>query len=96
MALRALDLDTGRIAWEMPQVGEGESWGGVLSTATGLLFVGEDDGTFTAVDARTGARLWQFPANALWRGSPMTYLAGGRQHVAVTGGAVVYSFALER
>jgi alcohol dehydrogenase (cytochrome c) len=92
--LRAIDIDTGRIAWEMPQVGEGDSWGGVLSTATGLLFVGEDDGTFSAVDARTGVRQWQFAANALWRGSPMTYLAGGRQHVAVTGGAVVYAFAL--
>ena len=92
--LRAIEIDTGRIAWEMPQVGDGDSWGGVLSTATGLLFVGEDDGTFSAVDARTGARLWQFAANALWRGSPMTYLAGGRQHVAVTGGAVIYSFAL--
>ena len=34
--LRAIDIDTGRIAWEMPQVGDGDSWGGVLSTATGL------------------------------------------------------------
>ena len=92
--LRAIDIATGRIAWEMPQVGTGDSWGGVLSTTTGLLFVGEDDGTFTAVDARTGARHWQFPANALWRGSPMTYLSGGRQHIAVTGGSVVYAFAL--
>jgi alcohol dehydrogenase (cytochrome c) len=92
--LRAIDIDTGQIAWEMPQVGEGDSWGGVLSTATGLVFVGEDDGTFSAVDARTGARRWQFAANALWRGSPMSFLAGGRQHVAVTGGAVVYAFAL--
>jgi alcohol dehydrogenase (cytochrome c) len=92
--LRAIDIDTGRIVWEMPQIGEGDSWGGVLSTATGLVFVGEDDGTFSAVDARTGTRRWQFAANALWRGSPMSYLADGRQHIAVTGGSVVYAFAL--
>lgn len=92
--LRAIDIETGRIAWEMPQVGEGNSWSGVLSTATGLIFVGEDDGTFSAVDARTGARRWQFPANALWRASPMTYLAEGRQYVAIAGGSVVYAFAL--
>ncbi|HTV02396.1 MAG TPA: PQQ-dependent dehydrogenase, methanol/ethanol family [Luteitalea sp.] len=94
--LRALDINTGRIAWELPQVGDGDTWGGVLSTANGLVFLGEDDGTFTAVNARTGERLWQFAANAVWRGSPMTYMAGDRQYVAVAGGGVVYAFALGR
>ena len=92
--LRALDIETGRIVWELPQVGNGDTWGGVLSTASGLVFVAEDDGHFSAVDARTGRRLWQFAANAFWRGSPMSYLAGGRQHVAIAGGGVVYAFAL--
>ena len=31
--LRAIDVATGRIAWELPQVGPGDSWAGVLSTA---------------------------------------------------------------
>ncbi len=92
--LRAIDIDTGRVAWEVPQVGEGDTWGGVLSTTTGLVFFGEDDGSFSAVDGRTGARQWQFAANAVWRGSPMTYLTGGRQYVAIAGGGVVYAFAL--
>ena len=92
--LRAIDVRTGRIAWELPQVGNGDTWGGVLSTATGLVFVAEDDGTFSAVDARTGRRRWQFAANAHWRGSPMTYLVDGRQHVAIAGGGIVYAFAL--
>ena len=34
--LRAIDVATGRIAWELPQVGQGDSWAGVLSTASGL------------------------------------------------------------
>lgn len=92
--LRALDVATGRIAWELPQIGAGDSWSGVLSTQSGLVFTGEDDGTFSALDARDGRRLWQFPANAAWRASPMTYLARDRQHVAVAGGGVIYSFAL--
>jgi alcohol dehydrogenase (cytochrome c) len=92
--LRALDIQTGRIVWELPQVGAGDTWGGVLSTASGLVFVGEDDGAFTAVEARTGRRLWRYAANAPWRGSPMTYVVDGRQYVAVAGGGVVYAFAL--
>jgi alcohol dehydrogenase (cytochrome c) len=92
--LRALEMATGRIAWELPQVGQGDSWAGVLSTSSGLVFTGEDDGAFTALDARDGRRLWQFAANAAWRASPMTYLARGRQHVAIAGGGVFYAFAL--
>jgi alcohol dehydrogenase (cytochrome c) len=93
--LRAIDVATGRIAWERPQVGEADSWAGVLSTQTGLVFTGEDDGSFTALDARDGRQLWRFPANAAWRGSPMTYLARGRQHIAIAGGGVIYAFALK-
>ncbi len=92
--LRAIDIQTGRIAWELPQVGNGDTWGGVLATASGLVFVAEDDGAFTALDARTGERLWRFPANAAWRGSPMTYVSDGQQHVAIAGGGVIYAFAL--
>ncbi len=53
--LRALDLETGRIVWEIPQAGEGESWGGVLATVTGLLFYCDGAGAFAAVDSATGA-----------------------------------------
>ena len=92
--LRAIEVATGRIVWEVPQVGQGDSWAGVLSTVTGLVFTGEDDGSFAAFDGRTGRRLWQFAANANWRASPMTYTARDRQHVAIAGGGVIYAFAL--
>src|SRR5262249_27968408 len=42
--LRAIDIQTGRIAWEAPETGPADSWGGVLSTAGGLVFVGDDSG----------------------------------------------------
>ena len=38
--LRAIDIRTGEIAWELPQPGPAISWGGTLATASGLVFVG--------------------------------------------------------
>jgi alcohol dehydrogenase (cytochrome c) len=92
--LRAIDIQSGRIAWEYPQTGPATSWGGVLSTTTGLVFFGEDSGTFAAVDARTGSLLWHFPANTIWRASPMTYSVADRQFVAVAGGGNIFAFGL--
>ena len=92
--LRAIDIQTGKIVWEYPQIGPSSSWGGVLSTAAGLVFFGEDSGTFAAVDGRTGKLLWHFPANTTWRASPMAYMAGDQQFVAIVGGGNVYAFGL--
>ena len=94
--LRAIDIDTGAIAWEREEVGAPEAnYSGVLATAGGLVFHGETSGSFNAADAKTGQSLWHFNANQAWKASPMTYLAGGRQHVAIAGGAgVILSFAL--
>jgi alcohol dehydrogenase (cytochrome c) len=94
--LRAIDIQTGKFTWEIPQTGTGSSWGGVLSTAGGLVFFGDDGGDFAAADASTGKRLWNFPANQLWKASPMTYMFGGQQYVAVAGGPNVLSFALKQ
>ncbi len=92
--LRAIDIQTGKVAWEYPQIGPSNSWGGVLSTASGLVFFGEDSGAFAAVEARTGKLLWHVPANTTWRGSPMTYLAGGQQFIAIAGGGSILAFGL--
>jgi alcohol dehydrogenase (cytochrome c) len=92
--LRALEVETGEIAWELPQMGPANSWGGVLATKSGLVFFGEDSGAFTAVDAASGEPLWRFPTNGLWRASPMTYSFDGRQYVAVASGPNVLAFAL--
>lgn len=92
--LRALDLQTGKIVWQYAQLGPGNSWGGVLSTAGGVLFFGDDSGAFAAVDAKTGKSLWYFHTNEQWKASPMTYLAGGKQYVAVAAGANIIAFGL--
>ncbi len=93
--LRAIDVETGRIAWEVPQVGAPEgNYSGVLSTAGGLVFYGETGGSFAAVDAKSGQTLWHFDTGREWRASPMTYLVNGRQHVAIASGGNILSFAL--
>jgi PQQ-dependent dehydrogenase (methanol/ethanol family) len=93
--LRAVDIETGRIVWEIPQVGPPEgNYSGVLSTAGGLVFYGETGGSFAAVDAKSGQTLWHFDTGQEWRASPMTYLVNGRQHVAIASGGNILSFAL--
>jgi PQQ-dependent dehydrogenase (methanol/ethanol family) len=94
MALRALDLDTGRIAWEIPQTGNSNNYAGTLSTAGGVVFYGQASGEFAAVDAKSGAHLWHFETQETWKASPMTYSVGGKQYVAITSGANVLAFAL--
>ena len=59
--LRAIDIQTGKAVWELPQTGAVESWGGVLSTAGGVVFFGEDSGALMAADAATGKRAVEFP-----------------------------------
>jgi len=93
--LRALNIETGAVAWEIPQIGPAErNYSGVLATAGGLVFYGESSGGFAAVDARTGVTVWHFEAGSTWKGSPMTYTVEGRQYVAIASGANILSFAL--
>jgi PQQ-dependent dehydrogenase (methanol/ethanol family) len=93
--LRAIDIETGRIVWEAGQTGPPEAnYSGVLSTAGGLVFYGETGGSFAAVDAKSGRTLWHFNTGQQWKASPMTYVTGGRQYVAIASGGSVLSFAL--
>lgn len=92
--LRAIDIETGKIAWEVPQAGPANTWGGVLSTAGNLVFYGDDSGAFAAVNARDGRPLWHFHTNQSWKASPMTYIAQGKQFIAVASGGTIIAFAL--
>jgi len=92
--LKAIDIKTGAIAWEVAQNGPAVSWGGTLATATGLVFVAEDGGALMAVDAASGAPMWKFPTNQTWKASPMTYLFDGRQFIAIAAGSNILAFAL--
>lgn len=92
--LRAIDIHTGQIKWELPQKGRAESWGGTLATSTGLVFFCEDSGAFMAADASTGKMLWNFQLNANWKASPIAYEFDNHQYLAVAAGSDIVAFAL--
>jgi alcohol dehydrogenase (cytochrome c) len=92
--LRAIDITTGKPKWELPQSGAVNSWGGVLSTASGVVFFGEDSGAFMAADGTSGKALWSFQTSQLWKASPMTYQFDNTQYVAIASGSNIIAFAL--
>jgi alcohol dehydrogenase (cytochrome c) len=92
--LLAYDLDKQSFAWTYPQVGRVRSSGGTMTTATGLVFFGDDAQSFEAVDARTGKPLWHFNTGQDFNASPMSYAVLDKQYVAVAAGSDIFSFAL--
>jgi PQQ-dependent dehydrogenase (methanol/ethanol family) len=94
--LRALDIETGKRVWEIPQIrsGEGNRLGGLLATAGGIMVYGNEIGDVVAVDERDGKRLWHFTTNGLNQASPMTYSVGGRQFIALAVGPNIMCFGL--
>ncbi len=90
--LSALDLNnSGKIVWQ--QKTEKPLIGGVLATAGGLVLTGEGTGEFSAFDAETGERLWQFNCGAGVNAPPIAYELDGKQYLAVAaGGSQIWGF----
>jgi quinoprotein glucose dehydrogenase len=98
--LNAINLNTGKIAWQIPLgehpelVAQGlrdtGSWnyGGPIVTAGGLVFIGATnyDKKFRAFDQDTGKLLWETVLPAAGNATPATYQAGGRQFVVIAAG----------
>lgn len=91
-ALRAIDPDTGKVKWEWKH--PSPTWSGVLSTAGGVVFTGDAEGNFIALDATSGKALWHFQCGASVYSSPMTYSINGKQYVAVAAGTALFTFGL--
>jgi alcohol dehydrogenase (cytochrome c) len=92
--LRALDAATGKRMWEYPMPGPGVAWSGTVSTAGGVVFVGDDDGQLLALDAKSGKHLWHFQMGEYLFASPITYAVDGKQYVAIASATAVFSFGL--
>jgi alcohol dehydrogenase (cytochrome c) len=58
----------------------------VLSTAGDLVFTGDPEGNFFALDAKSGEKLWSFQTGSGHRGSAVTYSVNGRQYIATPAG----------
>src|SRR2546425_5700744 len=77
------------IAWD-PTVGKVKfdlkenlaAYGGVLTTAGGVVFYGTMEGWLKAIDARTGTELWRVKGPAGIIRNPMTYTRPGGQQEA--------------
>lgn len=87
--LRAVDPASGKIVWENKNYAP--LWGGVLTTAGGLVFYGTPEGYLKGVDAKTGKELWSFQTGTGIVAPPVTWEQDGEQMIAVVtgwGGAV--------
>ena len=93
-SLKALDIQTGKIAWEIPDVGGGILGSGLMATAGGLLFYGDGSGAFIAADAKNGKLLWHFNTGQSWKAGPMTYTVDGNQYIAMAAGTTIVAFSL--
>ncbi|NLH80910.1 MAG: PQQ-dependent dehydrogenase, methanol/ethanol family [Phyllobacteriaceae bacterium] len=83
-SLKAIDPATGTVKWEYKN--KAPLWGGVLTTAGGLVFTGTPEGFLKAFDAATGEEVWKFNTGSGIVGSPVTWEQDGEQWVGVVSG----------
>jgi alcohol dehydrogenase (cytochrome c) len=88
--IRAMDPFTGKKVWDLPAPA-GRS--GVLSTAGGLLFLGGDGGLLVA-DAKTGKPVWNVNLAQVTNATPMTFMVGGKQYIALSGTGTIAAYML--
>ncbi|HRO61057.1 MAG TPA: PQQ-binding-like beta-propeller repeat protein, partial [Burkholderiaceae bacterium] len=99
-ALAAVDVEHGRLAWEVPLGNTRKlapfgmafrfgtpGFGGPIVTAGGVLFIAATmDKLLRAFDADTGEELWAGELPYGGQATPMTYAIGGRQYVVIAAG----------
>ena len=79
--LSAVDYNTGKVAWKFDT--EQPLIGGALATAGGLVFYGEGNGLFRALDAKSGKLLWEHNCGAGANAMPVSYSVSGTQYIAM-------------
>jgi alcohol dehydrogenase (cytochrome c) len=84
--LQAIDATTGKLRWK-------RQWptplvAGVTATSGGMLFTGDLNSDFLAIDASNGKTLYQFNTGGSIGGGVISYEIGGKQYVATTSGVV--------
>jgi PQQ-dependent dehydrogenase (methanol/ethanol family) len=93
--LRAIDIQTGKITWEIPRIGGGALGSGLMSTAGGIVFYGDGSGAAVAADAKDGRILWHFDTQQEFKGSPMAYTVDGKERLVLVAGQTVLSFGIQ-
>jgi alcohol dehydrogenase (cytochrome c) len=90
--LKAIDPATGQVKWKFEHTSP--TWSGVLSTAGGLVFSGDAEGNFIAMDAAAGKPLWHFQMGGAVYAAPMAFAVDGKEYVAIAAGSAIYAFGL--
>ena len=91
--IQAISAETGETVWTHDQAAFTMS---LVATGGGLIFGGDANGRFKALDHETGDVLWEINLGSPITGFPITYAAGGRQYVAVSTGRSLNTSALRR
>ena len=91
--LQAIDATTGTIRWK-------KQWptplvAGITATSGGMLFTGDFNNDFLAIDANNGNTLYRFNTGGSVGGGVISYEIAGKQYVATTSG-VVSGICVER
>ena len=92
-AFQAIDYHTGKSVWRHVWPGNGGSGTSVLTTASGLIFTGDTNGNFVAMDAANGDLLWHSGIGNI-SAPPETYRLDGHQFVLASVGDAMFSFVL--
>ena len=84
--LQAIDATTGKLRWK-------RQWptplvAGVTATSGGMLFTGDLNDDFLAIDASNGKTLYHFNTGGSIGGGVISYEIAGKQYVATTSGVV--------
>ncbi|HTO45302.1 MAG TPA: PQQ-binding-like beta-propeller repeat protein [Burkholderiales bacterium] len=82
--INAVDPKTGKMAWRIKRATP--MYAALTPTAGNVLFTGDLNGNFLALDARNGKTLYSFDTGGPIAGGIVTYEQDGRQYVAVASG----------
>jgi alcohol dehydrogenase (cytochrome c) len=91
-AVVAMDPTTGETRWRYEMLTPHSA--GMLATGGGLVFTGDAQGYFTALDSRTGKPLWNFQTGGGLGAPAITYNLNGRQQIAIAAGSSIITFQL--
>jgi len=82
--IHAVSASTGKTLWTYSQRAGMQS---MIATGGGLVFAGDADGRFRAMNDETGDILWEMNLGSSLTGYPATFEANGQQYIAVSTGS---------
>ena len=86
--VQAISAETGNTAWVYEQRAGTTS---LIATGGGLVFGGDGNGRFRALDQETGESLWEINLGTSVTGFPITYAVDGKQYVVTSTGSSLSS-----